>query len=214
MKKRLVLIVALAIVLLMAGSALAAPLTDYSKAGNAALSLRGKDNRISLGGDSFSKTGYDMNLTFTVARNFALEFDYGGPVKKTVSGTDIKYLNYDLKYKYMAAKNDIVTLIPYLGLTYDRFSVDGLYKDSKNKAIIGATGVFSLIGPYKLYLDVGVGSKFASWEVGASYAIIGGVEFDLGYSWRRCEFGGSIGGSSKPKIDRKGLFLGITCKFG
>jgi len=228
--KKIALLVALTF--LVSSLAFAAPLDNYKKAGNAALGIFYKYDKISsdaIGGGTgkSSESALAFNLAATIAKNLALEFNYGGNPKVAMVAAgggagsaygNLKYLDYDIKIKYMATKANKMAVTPYVGFAYDK--IKDKYpsapqfdeKDSRGQAIIGVAGVFTLANKFKAYADVGLGTKLFAWKVGLSYEVAKKLDIDLGYSWRRCEFK-EYAGVNEPKLTKKGLLFGITIKF-
>ena len=151
MKKVLFLTVLLT--LLLAGSALAAPLADYSKAGNFGISIFAQrtdmeDDRTVEGGDPDSLGAYNRKfdygakwswggeMTVSFAKGWALSFDYlDSKNKETLYnpvttifqfGMYSRLKSHNIKLKYQAYKSDKLFIAPYLGVALNKLQQNNM----------------------------------------------------------------------------------------
>ena len=210
MKKGLLLTVFFT--LLFTGSILAAPLDDYSKAGNVGLSIFTQRTDMSVSRKSNSPTysrtfDYDAKwnwggeLTVSVAKNWALSFDYLDsknkemPLSSATSPADYrssKLKSHNIKLKYQAYKDDKLFVAPYLGLAMNKHSVALMVPHSfnterKTSVLAGVTLVYGLDkdNRFKTYFDGAIGNKVYSWNIGVAYGVSKNLDFDFGYRYYR-----------------------------
>ena len=220
--KKLIITLSLILSLFVASTAMASPLTNY-KPGSFAVGLDMQYSKLK-GDASNGSTSFDRNWNFSydaevgIAPKFALQINGMNPKSDSTGGNHakLKLQNFEIKGKYKLFDNFNTFVSAYAGLAKNKLKYNeanySFSSSSKTSPVIGLTGVVKLKPTdLKLYVDVGIGTKTTSWDIGVSYSILRNVELDFGYKWYEArDLKTPIG-----KIDttNKGLYIGATVKF-
>ena len=223
MKKYITSALALSFAINAANSAvLASPLKDYD-AGKAQIEL-GINIAPKLEVDRFNpnldeKKRMYAGATVGLGNNLAVQYRYmnnRGTDSRYFGGTaqaELKIHELDLHYKvidnlsaflgYNVAKYKAgIYNIPISAMYTYTGTVDG----TKRTAVVGVQYVQPLGSRADVFARLGVGSKTWQGEIGASYNLVAGLDFDLAYRYNHYKLSGI-------KTDAKGLYTGLSYKF-
>lgn len=210
MNKKLLLATAMGLTM-VASTALAAPLNDYS-AGKVALDLGFNwSGKVDNGnGKVNTEPAMNVGLTIGLGNRLAAQYKYDNWQSKdyasAASTSQLGYQKHQLNFLYQLVPG----LSPYIGLRHDRASVDSKVNGfssnlntSENIAQIGIVGQYKFSNRAKLWGDISIGTKNRqSYEIGLGYELIKNT--DLNFTYQHNDLDGS-------KI--YGFTTGVSYKF-
>lgn len=229
MKKISLLVVAF---LFISSIALASPLTDYSLGKSAVditwfSNLHMTDQYTSIlnaaGNGTDAANGkhgnLDLSLTTGLGGKWAIQYRQFNPETKdyTTFGRVQRFgvRSQELDALYKIDKN----LSAFVGWHQARYTYDSINANTtasnKNVVQVGLVGTTQIATKTQLYGVGGVGKDLVTYEIGVSYEIAKGLDFNLLYRYKKVENldDATFGIPYRDNVTVKGLGYGITYKF-
>lgn len=203
--------------LMLSGTVLASPLTDYSP-GKIAIDINSFSNfnanlTNNQGFNSTFTTNSGVNefqITTGLGNKIALQYRHSQP--EFTQGIILRCPIEEVNVLYQINKN-LSTFVGYHGSVFE-FDGIGEITEKRNTIQFGLTGNSIITDQMKLYGTVGFGPDITNYEVGLSYDIVKNAELNIFYRDIDLKKYNSLAGNGvNVSAKFSGIGYGLTLKF-